>query len=156
MGIQLSEIASTYVRWVSPLGWSVAVAVGLGALVWSAGNTWLWVALRLPWAAWTYSFAKKRKVYGLHIVVLFWRSSDGHWRIPVAFRLWRPRRSCAKSAYRSKLQLAEQMLKEVLAAHLSFDYLVVDTHYTAGWFTKLLGRLVVTWVGTLHPRTTVV
>ena len=27
-------------------------------------------AKRLPWAGWTYSFAKKRKVYGLHIVVL--------------------------------------------------------------------------------------
>jgi hypothetical protein len=27
-------------------------------------------AKRLPWAAWTYSFAKKRKVYGCHIVLL--------------------------------------------------------------------------------------
>jgi hypothetical protein len=27
-------------------------------------------ARRLPWAAWTYSFAKKRKVYGLHIIVV--------------------------------------------------------------------------------------
>jgi hypothetical protein len=27
-------------------------------------------ARRLPWAGWTYSFAKKRKVYGLHVVVL--------------------------------------------------------------------------------------
>jgi hypothetical protein len=38
-------------------------------------------AQRLPWAGWTYSFAKKRKVYGLHIVVLLWCSGDGHWRI---------------------------------------------------------------------------
>ncbi len=34
-------------------------------------------AKRLPWAGWTYSFAKKRKVYGLHIVVLCWCSQDG-------------------------------------------------------------------------------
>ncbi|MDA8218813.1 MAG: hypothetical protein M0Z94_14490 [Dehalococcoidales bacterium] len=27
-------------------------------------------AKRLPWAGWTYSFAKKRKVYGPHVVVL--------------------------------------------------------------------------------------
>lgn len=113
-------------------------------------------AKKLPWAAWTYSFAQKRKVYGLHIVVLLWCSQDGHWRIPVAFRLWRPKRSCAKRAYRTKLQLAEQMLKEVLVAQLPFDYLVFDTHYTAGWFTKMLGRLHVPWVGTLHPRTIVV
>jgi len=113
-------------------------------------------AKRLSWAGWTYSFAKKRKVYGLHIVVLLWCSHDGGWRIPVAFRLWRPKRSCSKHRYRTKLQLAEQMLTEVMTARLPFQYLVFDTHYTAGWFTKWLGRLGVCWQGTLHPRTTVV
>jgi hypothetical protein len=29
-------------------------------------------AKRLPWAGWTSSFAKKRKVYGMHVVVLLW------------------------------------------------------------------------------------
>ena len=39
-------------------------------------------ARKLSWAGWTYSFAKKRKVYGgLHIVVLLWCTSDGRWRI---------------------------------------------------------------------------
>ncbi len=113
-------------------------------------------AKRLPWAAWTYSFAEKRKVYGLHVVVLLWCSADGRWRVPVAFRLWRPKRSCAPRAYRTKLQLAEALVKEVLAARLPFGYLVMDTHYTAGWFTKVLGRLGITWVGALAPRTTVV
>ena len=42
-------------------------------------------ARRLRWAGWTYSFAKKRKVYGMHVVVVLWCSSDGGWRIPVAF-----------------------------------------------------------------------
>jgi hypothetical protein len=36
-----------------------------------------------------------------------------------------------------------------------FAYLVMDTHYTAGWFTRLAGRLGICWVGTLPPRTTV-
>ena len=31
-------------------------------------------AKRLPWAAWTYSFAQKRKVYGCHIVLVSWTS----------------------------------------------------------------------------------
>jgi hypothetical protein len=57
---------------------------------------------KLPWAGWTYSFAKKRKVYGLHIVALLWCTSDGRFRIPVAFRLWRPKRSCAPHIYRTK------------------------------------------------------
>src|SRR5215212_5632299 len=34
-------------------------------------------AKRLRWAGWTYSFAKKRKVYGMHVVVVLWCSADG-------------------------------------------------------------------------------
>ncbi len=113
-------------------------------------------AKKLSWAGWTYSFAKKRKVYGLHIVVLLWCSFDDRLRIPVAFRLWRPKRSCAPHLYRTKLRLAEVMLKEILGSGLRPKYIVFDTHYSAGWFTKMVGRLGLVWVGTLHPRTIVV
>jgi DDE superfamily endonuclease len=113
-------------------------------------------AKRLRWAGWTYSFAKKRKVYGMHVVVVLWCSADGGFRIPVAFRLWRPKRTCAPHRYQTKLQLAAGMLTELAAARLPFAYLVMDTHYTAGWFTRLAGRLGLTWVGTLPPKTTVV
>jgi hypothetical protein len=113
-------------------------------------------AKRLRWAGWTYSFAKHRKVYGMHIVVLLWCSADGRFRIPVAFRLWRPKRSCAPHRYQTKLELAAGMLTELVAARLPFQYLVADTRYTAGWFTRLAGRLRLTWVGTLPPKTTVV
>lgn len=112
-------------------------------------------AKKLPWAGWTYSFAKKRKVYGLHVVVLLWCASDGGFRIPVAFRIWRPKRSCAPHLYRTKLRLAEVMLKEVVGSGLRPKYIVFDTHYSAGWFTKMVGRLGLVWVGTLHPRTIV-
>ena len=113
-------------------------------------------AKQLPWAGWTYSFAKKRKVYGMHIVVVLWCSTDRRWRIPVAYRLWRPKRSCAPHHYQTKLQLAAGMLTELVAARLPFAYLVMDTHYTAGWFTRLAGRLGICWVGTLPPKTTVI
>ncbi len=85
-------------------------------------------AKRLAWSGWTYSFDKKHKVYGLHIVVLLWCSPDGHWRVPVAFRLWRPKHSCALGGYKTKLQLAEVMLKEVLGRGLRCRYIVFDTH----------------------------
>jgi hypothetical protein len=113
-------------------------------------------AKKLPWAGWTYSFAKKRQVYGLHLVVLVWCSLSGRWRIPVAFRLWRPKRSCSPTDYRTKLQLAEAMVKEVVAAGLRGEYLVFDGHYTAGWFTKMLARLGLIWHGTLDPKTIVI
>ena len=111
-------------------------------------------AQRLAWAGWTYSFAKKRKVYGLHIVVLLW--CTGAWRIPVGFRLWRPKRSCTKQRYRSKLELALELITAVVAARLPVQYVVDDTVYTAGWFTKRLARLGLVWQGTLAPATTVV
>jgi hypothetical protein len=47
------------------------------------------------------------------------------------------------------------MLKELLGSGLRPSYIVFDTHYTAGWFTKMVGRLGLVWVGTLHPRTIV-
>jgi len=75
-------------------------------------------ARRLPWAGWTSSFAKKRTVYGMHIVVLLWCAADPRMRVPVAFRLWRPKRSCAPAAYQTKLQLAARMLTELVAARL--------------------------------------
>ena len=45
-------------------------------------------AKRLPWAGWTYSFAKKRKVDGLQIVILLWCSQDRRWRVGWAWSGW--------------------------------------------------------------------
>jgi hypothetical protein len=114
-------------------------------------------AKRLPWAAWTYSFAKQRKVYGCHIVLLSWTSDPaGTWRIPVAFRLWRPTRTCRPGRYRKKTELVVDMLREVVAAGCPAAYLVGDTAYTGGIVSKTAARLGLTWVGTLAPRTTVI
>jgi hypothetical protein len=53
-------------------------------------------AKRLPWAAWTSSHAKQQNVSGCHVVLLSWTSDPaGAWRIPVAVRVWRPKRRCA-------------------------------------------------------------
>jgi hypothetical protein len=113
-------------------------------------------AKRLPWASSIYSFAKKRKVWGFQIVVLLWCSLDGRWRIPVGLRLWRPKRASRKERYQTKLQLALELVTAVVLAKLPAQYIVADTHYTAGWFTKRLNRLGLTWHGTLDPKTIVV
>jgi hypothetical protein len=108
---------------------------------------------RSPWVGWTYSTSEKRTVRGFHVVVLLW--SSGCWRIPVAFRLWRPKKSCRSMRYRKKSQLAWEMIVEVYQQGLGIDYIVFDTLYTAGWMTKRINRLGLKWVGVLHPRTTV-
>jgi hypothetical protein len=92
-------------------------------------------------------------VRGIHIVVLLW--CVGAWRIPVAFRLWRPKQACAPKRYRTKGQLAWEMLTEVVAEGLPIQYVVFDTPYTAGWLTKRITRLGLIWVGVLHPNTIV-
>ena len=47
------------------------------------------------------------------------------------------------------------MIAEVLPSGLPVAYVVFDTHYTAGWFTKFLARCDLRWGGTLDPRTVV-
>lgn len=111
----------------------------------------------LPWAAWTYSHAKKQKVYGCHVVLLSWTSDPaGTWRLPVAFRVWRPKRSCAPGRYQKKTDLVVTMLREVVAAGCPAAYVAGDTAYTGGQVSKTATRLGLTWVGTIAPRTTVV
>lgn len=105
------------------------------------------------WMAWTYSNAKKRKVYGFHVVVLLWCS--GCWRIPVAFRIWRPKARCRAKNYRKKSELAWEMIIEVVEQGLSIDYIAMDTLYSGGWLTKKINRLGLKWVGMLHLNTTV-
>lgn len=113
-------------------------------------------ARKLPWAAWIYSATKQRYMRGMVLVVLVWCSDDGRWRIPVGFRLWRPKERCSKADYRTKLELAQVLVHEVLLEGLPVRYVVFDTHYTAGWFTRWLTRRGLVWQGTLDPKTTVV
>jgi hypothetical protein len=65
-----------------------------------------------PLVGWTYCTSERRKVRGFHVVVLLW--CTGSWRIPVAFRLWRPKKNCHPKRYRKKAKLAWEMIIEVL------------------------------------------
>jgi hypothetical protein len=114
-------------------------------------------AKRLPWAAWTYSFAKKHNGYGCHIVLLSWTSDpSGRWRSPGAFRLWRPKRTCRPGRYQQKTALVVTMLRQLVAAGRPAAYLVGDTAYTGGAISKTAARVGLVWVGTLQPRTQVI
>jgi len=142
---------STHALMKAIIGW----AKGLGAGFLSVDD----VVVAKPssilsaWVGWTYSTSEKRIVRGFHVVVLLW--CTGCWRIPVAFRLWRPKSNCQPKKYRKKTQLAWEMIVEVYQEGLDIEYVVGDTLYTAGWMTKKINRLGLKWVGVLHPRTTV-
>jgi hypothetical protein len=108
----------------------------------------------IPWVGWTFSPSKGGKVRGLHMVVLLW--CHGKLKIPVAFRLWRPRQNCRRGQYRTKIQLARQMVIEVRAEGLPFEYIVFDSWYNAKWFAKWLNRCGIIWVSVLKSNRCVV
>lgn len=83
-------------------------------------------AKRPRWAGWTYSLVKERTKYGLHVVVVLRWGEGGEWRIPVAFRGWRPRRAAGRAGYRTKAARAGEMLKEVAAPGPGFGYVAFD------------------------------
>jgi hypothetical protein len=109
---------------------------------------------KCPWTGWIYSGSKGGKVYGLHIVVLLW--CVGIIKIPVSFRLWQPKDKCGKGRYRTKVQLAQQMMVEMQARQLPFAYLVFDSWYNARWFTRWLDNCGIIWQSTLAKNSLVV
>jgi hypothetical protein len=104
----------------------------------------------LPWVGWAYSTTRKGKVRGMVIVVLFW--SNGVLRIPVAFRLWRPKERCLPGEYRTKLQLAQEVVQEALTWGLRPTYIVFDAWYNARRFTRMLARHRLVWVSVLKAN----
>jgi DDE superfamily endonuclease len=103
----------------------------------------------LAWAGWTYSHSRQRHVFGFHIVLLFWCNT--RLRIPVGFRLWRTKRE-GMAPYRSKLELAQSLISNVLRAGLTFEYLTFDLWYNARSFTKWLTAHEIIWVSTLKSN----
>jgi hypothetical protein len=74
----------------------------------------------------------------------------------VAFRVWRPKRSCAPGRDRKKTELVVTLPRGVVAAGCPAAYVAGDTASTGGQVRTTAARLGLTWVGTIAPRTAVV
>ena len=105
---------------------------------------------KCAWIGYLYSTSEKRYVKGMCAVVLLF--CVGTWRIPIAFRLWRPKVHCAPDQYRKRTELAWEMLLEVAQTGLSIQYVAFDNLYTAGWLTKAVSHLGWTWVGMVESK----
>lgn len=108
---------------------------------------------KCAWIGYVYSTSQKRSVKAMCAVVLLF--CVGAWRIPIAFRLWRPKQRCAPSQYRKRTELVWEMLQEVAQSGLSIQFVTFDNLYTAGWLTKAVARLGWNWVGMLESKTLV-
>ena len=99
----------------------------------------------LLWTTKLWSSSENRYVYGMQIVVLCW--CWGSFKVPLAIRLWTSKQATSQRRYRTKLQLAQEMVIEVRAMNVPFTYIVFDGWYTAGWFAKWLNKCQIIWVG---------
>ena len=55
-------------------------------------------AKKIPWVGWAYSSIEGKPIRGLYIVVVLWCCWP--FKIPVDFRLWRPKDKCNTKRYR--------------------------------------------------------
>ncbi len=99
----------------------------------------------LCWATSLWCSSENRYVHGMHIVVIVW--CWVRFKVPLGVRLWYPKAKIDPAHYRTKLQLAQEMMIDILHMDVPFAYIVFDAWYTAGWFTKWLNNLNIIWVG---------
>ena len=83
-------------------------------------------AVSLVWSA-----TAGRVILGMQVVLLLW--TDGHRKIPLGLRIWRP-------GGPSKIVLAEQLLREAERRGLRPAYVLFDSWYAAGSLLNLLER----------------
>jgi len=74
-----------------------------------------------------YDHTNNKYTWGMHIVVLLW--SNGWIKIPVAFRIWKPKEKC--ETYHTKSELALDMISFVHKFGLAVEYVTFDTWYTS-------------------------
>jgi hypothetical protein len=111
-------------------------------------------SLTLAWAKGLWCPAERRYVRAINIVVLL--ASWGPLRIPLGFRLWCPKECAPAQLYRTKLQLAVELVAEALAERVSCRYVVFDSWYTARPLTSYLEMQGLIWHGALGANHEVV
>lgn len=111
-------------------------------------------SITLPWAKGLWCPAEQRYVRALTIVVLL--ASWGALRIPLGFRLWCPKECAAPQQYRTKLDLAVELVGEALASRVACGYVTFDSWYTARPLTRYLDVQGLVWYGALAANHEVV
>lgn len=81
---------------------------------------------------WVWSATVGKPVWGMQVVLLLW--TDGHWKVPLGIRLWRPGGA-------SKVKLAAGLLREAQRRGLRPDYVLFDSWYGAAEILNLLQAL---------------
>jgi hypothetical protein len=108
----------------------------------------------LAWAKGLWCPSEQRYVRAINIVVLV--ASWGALRIPLGFRLWCPKECAAPQQYRTKLDLAVDLVAEALGDRVACRFVVFDSWYTARPLTSYLDLHGLIWHGALAANHEVV
>lgn len=111
-------------------------------------------SIKLPWAKGLWCPAERRYVRAINIVVLL--ASWGALRIPLGFRLWCPKECAKPQQYRTKLDLAVELVGEALASRVACRYVTFDSWYTARSLTRYLDTQGLIWHGAMAANHEVV
>lgn len=94
-------------------------------------TTWRRWAERAEAVSWVWSSSAAHIVRGMQVVLLVW--TDGQLKVPVGMRLWR-------KGGKSKVALAEELLREARARGLTPKYVLFDSWYAAGALLNALAE----------------
>ena len=83
-----------------------------------------------------YDHVTKKHCSGFMIVVILW--SNGIIKIPIAFRIWKCKSITGKDKYKSKIDLAYEMLEHIYSSGLLTKYVVYDSWYSGEPLMKKL------------------
>jgi len=108
----------------------------------------------LAWAKGLWCPSERRYVHAINIVVLL--ASWGPLRIPLGFRLWCPKECAPQQQYRTKLDLAVDLVGEAMGDRVSCRYVVFDSWYTARPLTSYLEMHGLIWHGAIAANHEVV
>jgi len=93
-------------------------------------------------AYYLHDYVRGRKSWCICLVVLVW--SNGVVTVPLGFALWHqkgsPYLAAQNQAYRTKRELAQELIQRVLDAQVPFDYITFDSWYAARSFLQWLHR----------------
>src|ERR687887_1670966 len=120
----------------SDLPWSrrlweefAAAMVSEGGYLLLDDTAWRRWAARAEAVSWVWSSSAAHIVRGMQVVLLVW--TDGRVKVPVGMRLWR-------KGGRSKVALAEEMLREARARGIAPNCVLFDSWYASATLLNLL------------------
>jgi SRSO17 transposase len=97
-------------------------------------------AKKLAYVYWDYDYVNRKKIRCMRIVLLLW--TNGYIKLPVGYAIWHKKGSAFLTErgldYRTKNDLAMELIREALECHIPFEYLTFDTWYAGRSNLQLL------------------